>query len=44
MSGGDGMDSVLECPLLGVHGLLWLCPIMPCIKCHCFLRTRLQGR
>jgi hypothetical protein len=28
MSGSDGMDSVLECIVTGVHGFLLLCPIM----------------
>jgi hypothetical protein len=34
--------SVLECLLSGAYGRMWLRPIMLGIKCHCFLRTRLQ--
>jgi hypothetical protein len=26
--GGDGMDSLLECPVPSTHGSLLLCPIM----------------
>jgi hypothetical protein len=29
MLGGDGMDFILECVLLGVRGFLLLCPFMP---------------
>jgi hypothetical protein len=32
---------VLKCSLLDARGLLWLRPVMPDIKCHRFLRTRL---
>jgi hypothetical protein len=28
--------------LSGACGCVWLCPFMPDIKWHCFLRTRLQ--
>jgi hypothetical protein len=34
--------SVLEGPLSGARGLLWLRLVMPDIKCHCFSRTQLQ--
>jgi hypothetical protein len=39
-----GWIPVLKCPLAGACGLLWLCPIMPDIKCHRFPRIRLQWR
>jgi hypothetical protein len=29
MSGGNGMDSVLECVMSGTRGFLQLCPIVP---------------
>jgi hypothetical protein len=29
MSGGDGMDSILECVMSGARGFLLLCPIAP---------------
>jgi hypothetical protein len=35
---------VLECPLSGVCGRLWLRPVMADIKWHCFPRSRLQWR
>jgi hypothetical protein len=36
-----GQIPVLECPLPDACGLVWLCPVMPGIKCHHFPRTRL---
>jgi hypothetical protein len=39
-----GRILVLKCSLSDAHGLLWLCPIMPGMKCHCFPRARLQLR
>jgi hypothetical protein len=39
-----GRILVLKCSLSDAHGLLWLCPIVPGMKCHCFLRTQLQLR
>jgi hypothetical protein len=32
---------VLEYLLFGARGRLWLCPVVPGIKCYLFLRSRL---
>jgi hypothetical protein len=37
-----GQPLVLEYMLLGAHGCLWLCLVVPVIKYHCFLRTQFR--
>jgi hypothetical protein len=36
-----GQLPVFKYLLSGMRGDLWLCLVMPDIKCHCFSRTRL---
>jgi hypothetical protein len=38
MLGGDGMDSLLECIVLGACEFLLLCPIVACAYERCYLR------
>jgi hypothetical protein len=43
MSGGDGMDSILECVLSDMRGFLLLRPFMLDAYDRCYLRPEVGG-
>jgi hypothetical protein len=43
MSSRDGLDFSTQVPTVRCAWCLWPCPIMPDIKCCCFLRSQLSG-